>query len=89
MVTDQIDTCMNDMENVYSPGFSHDFFKILLFDILFQNLEVHFMNSYNNDQMFVGPLSIKTKHLFLVLSKHRKYGALSQLTFPVPFCFVY
>ena len=32
---------------------------------LFHSLEVHFMNSYNNNQMFVGPLSIKMKHLSL------------------------
>ena len=36
--------------------------------------------------MSVGPLSIKTKHLSLVLSKHRKYRAVSQLSLPVPFC---
>ena len=78
---------LNDMKNelyqvyVYSPVFSHDFFKIpsfaiylfllLLFIYLFHSLKVHFMNSYSNDHMFVGPLSIKTKHLSLMLSKQK------------------
>ena len=54
-------------------------YRLLLF--LFHSLEVHFINSYNNDQMFVGPLSIKTKHLSLVLSKHIKYRAVSICSF--------
>ena len=58
-------------------------YHLLLF--LFHSLEVHFMNSYNNDQMSVGPLSIKTKHLSLVLSKHRKYRAASRLSLSVLF----
>ena len=37
-------------------------------DTVFCSLEVHFMNSYNNNQMFVGPLSINMKHLSLSLS---------------------
>ena len=68
---------LNDIKNhlfqVYV--YTHQFFsmtfsryRLLLF--LFHSLEVHFMNSYN-DQMFVGPLSIKTKHLSLVLSKQK------------------
>ena len=69
--------------------FPMTFSRYCLLLFLFHSLEVHFMNSYNNDQMFVGPLSIKTKHLSLVLSKHRKYRAVSQLSLPVPFCLVH
>ena len=88
---------LNDIKNdlfqvyVYSPAFPMTFSRYHLLLFLFHSLEVHFMNSYNNDQMFVGPLSIKTKHLslFLVPSKHRKSGAVSQLSLPVPFCLVH
>ena len=59
--------------------FPHDFTRYRLLLFLFHSLEVHFMNSYNNNQMFVSPLS-------LVLSKHKKYRAVSQ---PVPFCLVH
>ena len=43
---------------------THQFFYITfsryrLLPFLFHSLEVHFMNSYNYDKMFVGPLSIK------------------------------
>ena len=70
---------LNDMKNelfqvyVYSPVFPMTFSRYRLLLFLFHSLEVHFMSSYNNDHMFVGPLSIKTKHVSLVLSKHRKY----------------
>ena len=52
----------NDLFQVLGvlTSFSLDFFKISSFAI-FHSLEVHFMNSDNNDQMFVGPLSIKMK----------------------------
>ena len=86
---------LNDMKNdLFQVYVCYQFFpmtvsryRLLLF--LFHSLEVHFMNSYNNDQMFAGPLSIKTKHLSLVLSKHRKYRAVSQLSLPVPICLVH
>ena len=77
---------LNDMKNelfqvyVYSPVFPMTFSRYCLLLFLFHSLEVHFMNSYNNDHMFVGPLSIKTKHISFVLSKHRKYRAVSQLS---------
>ena len=64
-------------------------FKIPSFAIFIPQLRSPFMNSYNNDHMFVGPLSIKTKHISLVLSKYRKYRAVSQLSLPVPFCLVH
>ena len=38
-------------------------YRLLLF--LFHSLDVHFMNSYNNNEMFVGPLSIKMNYLSL------------------------
>ena len=59
---------LNDMKNelfqvyVYSPVFPMTFSRYRLLLFLFHSLEVHFMNSYN-DHMFVGPLSIKTKHI--------------------------
>ena len=86
---------LNDMKNelfqvyVYSPVFPMTFSRYRLLLFLFHSLEVHFMNSYNNDHMFVGPLSIKTKYISLVLSKHRKCRAVSQLSLPVPFCLVH
>ena len=86
---------LNDMKNdlfqvyVYSPVFSMTFSRYRLLLFLFHSLEVHFMNSYNNDHVLVGPLSIKTKHISLVLSKNRKYRAVSQLSLHVPFCLVH
>ena len=74
---------LNDMKNelfqvyVYSPVFPMTFSRYSLLLFLFHSLEVHFMNCYNNHHIFVGPLSIKTKHISLVLSKHRKYIELS------------
>ena len=64
---------LNDIKNDRPvPGFmcTHQYFpmtfsryRLLLF--LFHSLEVHFMNNYNNNQMFVGPFSIKMKDLSL------------------------
>ena len=48
---------LNDMKNDLFQVYVYSRYRLLLF--LFHSLEVYFMNSYNNDQMFVGPLSIK------------------------------
>ena len=63
---------LNDIKNdlfqvlcVLASFFPMTFSRYRLLLFLFHSLEVHFMNSYNNDQMFVGPLSIKMKHLSL------------------------
>ena len=51
---------LNDMKNelfqvyVYSPVFPMAFSRYRLLLFLFHSLEVHFMNSYNNDHMSVG-----------------------------------
>ena len=72
-------------------SFFHDFFKIPSLLFLFHSLEVHFMNSYNNDQMFVGPLSNKTKHLSLssALKTQNIWSCLPAISLPVPFCLVH
>ena len=61
---------LNDIKNglfqvlcVLTSLFPHDFFKIPSFAIFVPQPQVHFMNSYNNNQMFVFPLGIKMKHL--------------------------
>ena len=58
---------LNDVKNdlfqvlCVLTSFSMTFSRYRLLLFLFHSFEVHFMNSYNNDQMFVGPLSIKMK----------------------------
>ena len=69
---------LNDLFQVYvySPVFSHDVFKIPSLPFLFHSLEVHFMNSYNYDKMFVGPLSIK-RNISLLCSQNIENTELS------------
>ena len=75
---------------VYLPVFSHDFTRYSLLLFLFHGLEVLFMNSYNNinNQMFVGPLSIKMQHLSLSLLCSQNIEN-TELSLPVPPCLVY
>ena len=63
---------LNDLfqVHVYSLVFSHDVFKIPSFAIFIpQPRRVHFLNSYNYDKMFVGPLSIK-RNISLLCSQN-------------------
>ena len=63
---------LNDIKNdlfqdfcVLASFFRMTFSRYRLLLFLFHSLEVHFMDSYSNNQMFVGPLNIKMKHLSL------------------------
>ena len=63
---------LNDLFQVYvySPVFfPMTFSRYRLLPFLFHILEVHFMNSYNYDKMFVGPLSIK-RNISLLCSQN-------------------
>ena len=82
---------LNDLFQVYlySPVFSHDVFKIPSFAILIPQPRSPFYEQLQLWQNVCRPTQSKTKHLSLVLSKHRKYRAVFQLSLPVPFCLVH
>ena len=67
---------------VYSPVFSHDFIRYRLLLFLFHSLEVHLMNSYNNNHSLVVVSSVFfLLSLSLMLSKHRKYRGVTTYSF--------
>ena len=82
---------LNDLFQVYvySPVFSHDFFKIPSFAIFIPHPRSPFYEQLQLWQNVCRPTHYKTKHLSLVLSKHRKYRAVSQLSLPVLFCVLF
>ena len=69
---------LNDLFQAYvcSPVFSHDVFKIPSFAIFIPQPQSPFMNSYNYDKMFVGPLSIK-RNISLLCSQNTENIELS------------
>ena len=75
---------LNDLFQVYvySPVFSHE---IPSFDIFIPYPRSPFYEQLQLWQNVCRPTQYKTKHLSLVLSKPRKYRAVSQLSLPVLF----
>ena len=82
---------LNDLFQVYvySPVFSHGVFKIPSFAIFIPQPRSPFYEQLQLWQNVCRPTQYKTKHLSLVLSKHRKYRAVFQLSLPVSFCLVH
>ena len=89
-VNNGFNSMLNDIKNnlfhvfCVLTSFFPSLYKIPSFAIFVHSFKVHFINSYNNNQMFVGPLSIKMKYLSFSQNIEN-----IELSLPVPFCLVH